>query len=1172
MRILDKVTKKIAIDAGFDTAKRAKEFIEHHIPNYKELQFNDLLGELKIKYNDHLIRKAKEINDDINEKNVKVFVINKRKINNFNPIRIFINIDKGHEQYKNLFTENGHTVYNQAEYNRYIDKLKKYGISYQIEELPNEFNPKWIHINNEDFYGAARKVLSSEKYNKLLEDLKGTKDLNRIMYSQGEYDRYIDRIKRTLYKYNIIDCFDDIKIKELYHDEEIGRYYKINGQLFDYGSFLIDKFTYEAPVLKSSQGIELRCVLNCIISQTKLGKKQLNQLYLYNDLPITLDILYKISEDFKLHIRVYDCELNLWREYDNLDRSKSKNYERLLVCIVVKNGHAYNIKPEYRKYTELKPKSSPKVSINPRDDKIPEAKYGSFTFNSSILLDGIDIDCILECDDNITKVYYSVNEINYLQLVEYLISKRIYPCILSSKNTMISLNFKHKGNEIQLRNIEYKHDYITDIPYDSNYTLTSVAKYLFTRHIERSVLCLHDPVMINIFKSLCIPKNQIDQYDLRDTNVYQIDLNKAYRSLSKNIGLFDISPNIVSIDKPITKRNTIKPGIYYSKYHWLTNEQLEYALTKNSVDVKYAIYFDYQSDIIHTFADYLTDCPDIDIDNNDIKLMFNSFVGSLHPSESEHNMTMVFKDDKDLSRFLMCGQKHIDYIRELDSSYIVSFRYYDTITSQNAHHIAAQIISRCKLYIEKVTDQILSKYPDTTIIGSMTDSIIFANKQELDLSFIDIGPDIGQFTKIHKRNIVSKGPGQYCLFDDEYDSNSYIMKMQGVSTDRTLDKLLTSNKLLEVIRDLKVESIPKQIEFSTKNTNVCDLFIGGPGIGKSRYIDETFICKSYIRLASTGIAACSINGRTISSYFNLGETNQHTLLESLKGINHNRRNKIANADAFIIDECYATSEKVMTLMSDILKFICCDHRDFGNKELILFGDDRQLSFNIEEDVGFMKSGLFKRLTINKHDLPFHEDGRLTTEYYNTLNYLRHDRSPWELSNFIKSLNTTSTEFPDAVTVTYTNNLVQQINNQKYSEYNEPEHIHVRTETINDVITTIETKYKKGMPIMLKKNDDKKNRQVYNGKLCTLLNYEKALEISYNRKKDNTIVRHEITLGNYHSFVLAYAITIHKVQGLTLDNINIMIESKYLSHPDATRLLYVALSRVREAKNVYIKID
>lgn len=1111
MKILDKVTKKIAQDVGFETAKKAKEFIENHISNYKEYQFDELIKELKKKYKEYLSQKTQTIENDING-NIQTIIINKRKLGNFTP--------------------------------------------------------KWIHINTDNFYSNARKVLSSEKYNKLIDDLKGTKDLNRIVYSQGEYDRYLNRIKHVLYKYNVQDCIDDIKIKDLYSDDEIGYYYKINGLLFDYGSFLIDKFTCDAPVFKSRQDIQLRCILNCIISQTKLGKKQLDQLYLYNDLPITLDTLHKISEDLKLHIRVYDCELNLWREYDNLDRTKLKNHERFLVCIVVKNGHAYNIKSEYRKYTELKPKASPKIGINPRDNSVPEVKYGSFTFDDGLEFNDIKFDDIVS--DDITNIYYSVNEINYLQLVEYLISKKVYPCILSSKNTMISLNFKYKGTEIQLRNHEFKHDYIIDVPYDSNYTLTSVGKWLFSRHIERSVLCLHDSITINIFKSLCIPRNQVDIYELTDTNVYQIDLNKAYRSFSKSIGLFNTSPVIVSIDKPITKRNTVKPGIYYTD-HWILDDQLKYDLTKGSVSVKYAIYFDYESDVISTFADYLQDCPDLEIDQDDIKFIFNSFIGSLHPNEDEYNYNMVLKDDKDLSRFLMCGHKHIDYIKEISNSggYVVSFRYYDTITSQNAHHIAAQIISRCRLHIEKTIDQIMKKYPDTTIIGSMTDSIIFANKNELDLSFIDIGSKIGQFSLVHKKNIVSRGVGQYCLFND---LNDYIIKFQGVSEDRTLDRLLAKEQLLLAIKELKSE-IPKSIEFSIKNERVHDLIIGGPGVGKSRYIDDTFIGKTYIRLAGTGIAACTIKGRTISSYFNLGSENQHTLLESIRGINYNRRSKIANADAFIIDECYATSEKTMMLMSEILKFICCDHRDFGNKELILLGDDRQLLFNIDSDHGFMQSDLFKRLTINRIDLPFSEDGRLTVEYYNKLSYLRHDRSPNDLIQFIDKLETSRTEFSDAVTVTYTNELVQDINNKKYLEYSEPEYIHTRIEkdeTNNEI--TIQTKYKKGMPIMLKKNDDKKNSQVYNGKLCTLLNYEKSLEISYNyRKKDNSVVRHELTLGSYHSFVIAYAITIHKVQGLTLDNINIIVEKKYLSHPDATRLLYVALSRVREAKNVYIKI-
>ena len=52
------------------------------------------------------------------------------------------------------------------------------------------------------------------------------------------------------------------------------------------------------------------------------------------------------------------------------------------------------------------------------------------------------------------------------------------------------------------------------------------------------------------------------------------------------------------------------------------------------------------------------------------------------------------------------------------------------------------------------------------------------------------------------------------------------------------------------------------------------------------------------------------------------------------------------------------------------------------------------------------------------------------------------------------------------------------------------------------------------------------------------------------------------------FTLAHSITIHKVQGMTLNNLNVYIPKKFEKWPIYKRLLYVALTRVNDYKKIY----
>lgn len=538
------------------------------------------------------------------------------------------------------------------------------------------------------------------------------------------------------------------------------------------------------------------------------------------------------------------------------------------------------------------------------------------------------------------------------------------------------------------------------------------------------------------------------------------------------------------------------------------------------------------------------------------KFMFNSLIGALHPNQNETPHTVIVANEVDLGQILASTDKKFTKVQKTtDGKHIVSFVYKDShMRGHNYPYIPAQIIARTRILIRRAIDALIEQ--DANIVGTMTDSIIFSTKKPVDwtrpslASAMTIGTNPGQFSLKRGNEIVAIGPGQYGLFRHVGGKSETIqLRLTGHTRENHSPDLLRAIyaecSKLPIAHPLRNTLLPVM-----RNRHEHLLLIGEAGVGKSRYIVNTFRNHGTVRLGSTGMAAASIGGSTVHSWFGIGI--DMPIGKILSNMTAKRLTKLAHADTIIIDECYGIGCTAMARVDEVMRAVRGTTEPFGGVKFIFVGDDRQLL--AVKDTPFMASE--HGLTIMRREIPYDAaNARLLPEWRQQLAYLRTDRSADDLIGWIKSLTRANAPFPHAKTVYYTRADVDSHNERMIADVDGPEY------ELNGY------RFKAGTPIMLKRNGTTSKGRIrdgiYNGALGTFVSYhDDALTIMLDGK--------ERTLKGYTDIVPAYAITIHKMQGQTVDKINVRMRTGQLHAADATRLLYVALSRVRSAEDVYLE--
>ena len=376
-------------------------------------------------------------------------------------------------------------------------------------------------------------------------------------------------------------------------------------------------------------------------------------------------------------------------------------------------------------------------------------------------------------------------------------------------------------------------------------------------------------------------------------------------------------------------------------------------------------------------------------------------------------------------------------------------------------------------------------------------------------------------------------------------------------------------------------AIPNDIKVQIDNgRNI--LIHGKAGTGKSTILRE--ICqykKNAVVLAPTGIASINIMGQTIHSFF--GFKTGYLSIENVK-VAFKRLGVLNKKPILIIDEISMVRSDVFNAIDKCLQVSLKNEAPFGGLQLILLGDTGQLSpvvtnqeselFNNDE--AFFHAKAFTRgwfVSIELVDV-YRQKDKLFIDYLSKIR--TGDISIPELNDFNDRLSIkNSDESIDCIVLSPTNSIADSFNKRMYDQIVEKEFVYLANiiDQFNDKSFPADKylKLKKGAKIILIKND--KDGRWVNGTLAIIerltdtevhiniagkifsLKQERWEQYSYELKEGKI---HKSVVGAFEQYPikLAWAITIHKSQGMTLNKIHLDLSNPTFAHGQ----MYVALSR------------
>ena len=175
--------------------------------------------------------------------------------------------------------------------------------------------------------------------------------------------------------------------------------------------------------------------------------------------------------------------------------------------------------------------------------------------------------------------------------------------------------------------------------------------------------------------------------------------------------------------------------------------------------------------------------------------------------------------------------------------------------------------------------------------------------------------------------------------------------------------------------------------------------------------------------------------------------------------------------------------------------------------------------------------------------------------------LRKERDAWN-SHFLDRLDTQAHVF-DAVDSDVTGNAISETVKTKIEPFHK--------DRLEDTLTL-----KVGARVVLCKNPDVEHSWL-NGTLATIThiqsNYVTIQSIKTGHKTDITRMKQSLSfpgsavqyIHTQFPLILGWALTVHKVQGMTLDNVYILLNKNFFANGQA----YFALSRVKSLENLHL---
>lgn len=394
---------------------------------------------------------------------------------------------------------------------------------------------------------------------------------------------------------------------------------------------------------------------------------------------------------------------------------------------------------------------------------------------------------------------------------------------------------------------------------------------------------------------------------------------------------------------------------------------------------------------------------------------------------------------------------------------------------------------------------------------------------------------------------------------------------------------------------LDTQNVEQQKAFDlVANTNTCLFITGKAGTGKTTFIKriQEEINKNFLVLAPTGIAAIAVGGQTMHSFFGfpMQAMGPHTKIS----LSNDKFQILQETDTIIVDEASMVRSDMVDGMDRCLRMVFNTNMPFGGKQVIFVGDLFQLPPVVKEGSAdaemlhdlygaglpfFYKAFVLKRMNLPK--IEFQKVYRQSDEdFLNILNKMRNG----EVTNEdLALLNKHVSKIPDnedySVTLTSYNSMAEKINDEKLDSIEEEEFCYqaeIREDfKKNDAPVPESLRLKVGAQVIFCRNYPQAgymNGTI--GKVSKLdeehifVTLENGAEINVSKVdweniqskyNSQTHKMESQVVGSFTQFPLklAWAITIHKSQGMTFDKMHFDLSRGTFQAGQA----YVAISRL-----------